>query len=43
MMILLKLMYIRNDINNELIEVEIQSMQRLKGLKYLIKKLEFDK
>lgn len=44
---LLKLICIKNNINNKAIKVKIenknQSMQEPEGLKYLIKKLKFDK
>ncbi len=39
----LKLRYIRDNINNKVIEVKDQDMQRLKSLEHLIKKLELNK
>lgn len=39
----LRLMYIKNDTNDKVVEVEDQDMQRLESLKYLIRKLKLVK
>lgn len=38
----LKLRYIRDNINNKVVEVKDQDIQRFKSLEYLIKKLELN-
>ena len=40
---LLRLKYIKDDTKDKIIKVEDQSIQKSKSLKYLIKKLKFDK